>query len=803
MFGKMSSFRTLLGASVCLLPLLSVAAFADDFDVSDTPAQAAAPLSPNWITIGGQYSSGRSDWFNRYSAAQDPGFQALGELNYSTGDAWDSGQTFYFKVQGDNLGLDDRSIHIQTGEQGKWGLSFAYDGISYDGGHNYQSVFNPDGTLVAGNTPGGASVDYKQILGATGGPPATKYAVWQPYLTTPVTTGFSQLSLQRDISNINGKYQFGDWVVSGGWRHEHKEGWQQQSLTIGGAPSLQSVSPSYYAPAGSSLTGTQKPLTFTSGMAYFIQPINYDTDRFDLAAAYNTRAYQAQISYTYSQFQDNATQIDLQNPWNFFASTSTNHAAPVNSINSTFGGAANGSITGNYVLPPSNSAHQVKVSFGTNLPLNSRLNVNLGYGVQVQNAQFVQGSGNPAVASPTLPAQNLNGLVETLFGNVALASQPIKGLDLRVAYTIDNRDNETPRNNYLVYPVSATTVDSHIYTPFTFRHQSLTAEAGYRVWGQTKLTLNDTVDEMFRSYGLATNTETNRTTLKLRGPVTSGLFGSISGAYENRWAQAYNPNGIWNVIDTAPTVGASIDGQHNPSNFVMFYEASRKHTEVKATLDATPFDTVAVSLMGKVSRDTYPTNSVGMRNNHNLSIGPDVSWEVSKAFSVHAFYTYQQLYFDQSALYAGGSGATAYSVPYQMSDTNSVQSAGVSADWQAIPEKLKITFDTNFSYGDTAYGLGEGVTTLGASITSPVTGAVAAFTPLPDVKSLLLSVSVRGEYTINARTSVLFGYAFERFNYKDFLNNVGSTQYANAFVPGTYNPNEAVHVISAAVRMRF
>ena len=283
-----------------------------------------------------------------------------------------------------------------------------------------------------------------------------------------------------------------------------------------------------------------------------------------------------------------------------------------------------------------------------------------------------------------------------------------------------------------------------------------------------------------------------------------GLFGSISGAYEDRWAHAYNPNGIWNVIDAGSTVGgASVDAQHDPTNFVMFYESSRKHAEIKTMLDASPFDNVSVSLMGKMSRDTYPSNAVGMRNNRNLSIGPDVSWEVSKAVSVHAFYTYQQLYFDQSAVYSGGSGGTAYRVPYQMNDTNSVQTAGVSADWQAIPEKLKITFDTNLSYGDTAYGLGEGVTTLGASITSPVTGAVAAFTPLPDVKSLLISVSLRGEYTINPSTSILFGYAFERFNYKDFLNNIAPTQYANAFIPGTMNPNESVHVVSAALRMKF
>ena len=132
-----------------------------------------------------------------------------------------------------------------------------------------------------------------------------------------------------------------------------------------------------------------------------------------------------------------------------------------------------------------------------------------------------------------------------------------------------------------------------------------------------------------------------------------------------------------------------------------------------------------------------------------------------------------------------------------------MQTLGVNADWQPIPQKLKITFDASLSMGDTAYALGEGVAMFGGAINSPTTGPATTFQSLPDVKSTLMMVSVRGEYNFTPTTSLLFGYAYERFNYKDFMNGVGATQYANAFVPGTMNPNEAVHVVSAAVRMRF
>ena len=786
MFRKMSSFRALLGASVCLLPLLPVAAFADDFDVGAKQDVAAAPVpSENWITVGGQYSSGRSDYLNRFNGDESPGWNALGSFNYLSRDAWDSGNTFYFNASGDRLGDPDRSISFRAGQQGTWGVNFSYDGIYYDGGHNYQSVYTPNGTLIQAIAPGSVVVGYgstpmwtpQGVFNQTtaywpGHGTVTKVnPLWQPIDTSgKVPTQAYDLSLQRDIFNLGGKYQYGDWTITSGWRHEHKEGWQQQSLTIAGKPSL-------------SASSATQPTSYTSGgMAYFIQPINYDTDRFDVTAQYATKRYQVQLNYNFSQFQDNDQSITLLNPWAGYPKTTAV----------------------NYILPPDNSAQQIKGQFGYNITDNTRLNVNMAYGMQMQNEQFMFGTGTPGTSSgvATNGAQSLQGFIETIFGSVALTSQPIKGLDLHLGYTIDNRDNETPSNVWTMINTTSAGSGAAFTSPnfpFTFRHQTVVAEAGYRVWGQTKLTVTNTLDDTYRSYGASTDVQTERLAGKLRGPVIDGIYASLSGAYEDRWAANYNANAIWNVIYGAG--GAAADNSSNPNNFLMFDEASRKHSEVKAMVDASPLDGLSVSVMGKFSEDTYPSAStaLGMRNNHNLAVGPDLAWEASKALTLHAFYTYQQLYFDEAASYSTGTLV----LPFNIADTNSVQTAGVDAEWHAIPDKLKINFDANLSVGDTAYGMGEGVVPMSFTTNSLTTIGAVTVTPLPDVKSTMISLSMRGEYTINPSTSVLFGYAFERFNYKDYVNNIGATQYANAFLPGTMNPNEGVHIFSAAVRVRF
>jgi hypothetical protein len=62
---------------------------------------------------------------------------------------------------------------------------------------------------------------------------------------------------------------------------------------------------------------------------------------------------------------------------------------------------------------------------------------------------------------------------------------------------------------------------------------------------------------------------------------------------------------------------------------------------------------------------------------------------------------------------------------------------------------------------------------------------------------------VHGEYSLTPQVAILFGAAWERFNYKDFLTTTTSTQYANALLPGTYSPNESILVASAGIRLKF
>ena len=789
---KARSLKAALAASVCLLPLQAVAQ-SNDFDISDKPASQAQTAEPNnWITLDGQYRSNRSSYLSRYTGATDPGFFGLGSLHLGERDAWDSGGTHYWSVDGYDMGLASRSIIGRFGEQGSWGATLSYDGIPYEGATPFKSVWTSSGALVPGVGPAGLTASYVPVLPANG----AINSLWMLQANNaPTGKLFTyRIGTQRDIFTGTGKWQFDDWIVTGSIRHEHKTGYVANSMVIGGAPGVTTAGSGASAPAAN----------YNTALGYFAQPIDYDTDRYDLTAAWTNNRLQAQIGYTFSNFTDNIATFNAQNPFGF---TGTGG----NSMSTLFGGSA-ANLYGLYVLPPSNLAHQVKLMVGYNLTPTTRINANFAYGLNMQNASYQQGIGNSNVGLgfQTLPRSSFDGVMQTIHGNLAVTARPIDKMDVRLAYTIDNRDNMSPRNLYSNLSwrnriSDASNVDATLYNlPFSYEHQTVVAEAGYRIAPQTKVTLTDTFESTYRNYTNASLVTANTITAKVRSSLFDNASGVLSYSHQDRDAHNYNSAQWWGQLQPA-------GNNREPTGFLMYFEASRVHDDVKASFDYSPSHDLTGSLMVKYSNDRYPDSVYGLRNNHNLVVGPDITWQPSSSFTAHAYYSYQQLYYEQASLYTSSTtGAvntsptgTGYFVPWTAKSTDSVHTFGLTMDWQPIKDVLKFTFDYNFAYGDTAYALGDGGAIFGGAITSPTFQPSITMQALPDVKSMLNMVSIRGEYTFMPNVTLIFGYAFERFSYKDFMNNAGSTTYANALLPGTLNPNDSVHVIGAGLRIRF
>ena len=149
-----------------------------------------------------------------------------------------------------------------------------------------------------------------------------------------------------------------------------------------------------------------------------------------------------------------------------------------------------------------------------------------------------------------------------------------------MSYTIDDRDNQSPRNAYAVDTRSNTSTSANgdcappaglcLNLPFSFEHQTITAEAGYRILPQTKVTLNDTFETIYRSYADASFVTSEYRDRQDPQPVDRRRV---------RFAQLFAPGSLtrnnyangntWSLLP-APTLARA-----SPA-LLMYFEASRQ-----------------------------------------------------------------------------------------------------------------------------------------------------------------------------------------------------------------------------------
>lgn len=773
-----SSLRIATALALAVLPFAAHAE-GDDFDVTDAPPPATSgppshpaiailPLVPiqqpgpdyhNEVVFGGGWQSNVGMRASRYTGINGPGGFAIGGFRSHGGDAWDSGKSFYYDLEFSDVGLDTRALSIRAGERGSWGVGFYYNGMIDNYSNSFRSVWDLNRNLVPGVAPG--SVKNAQTL-------------------TPLLR-VEDIYSRRQVLGADAKVQFGDWLVQTNLRHEHRDGYKENSLAILGAPS----------PIANNGNIT------SSALAYFAEPINYDTDRYDISAQYSQGPLQLLFGYTFNNFTDNNASANLANPFQFTGTASVTGASA---------GAVAGSsrITSIYSLPPSNSAHQVKAQVGYNLTPTTRINANFQYGMMLQNSPFVAGTGNANLVAAAPPATSLDGAIQTFNGNIAATTQPFANADLRVSYKIDDRRNQTDRRKfsgqYYQDAFSASPI-APITLPLSYEHQVFEAQGGYRILPQTKLTVGYAYESTQRNYANTGMVTQGTISAKVRSQLVDSVFGSVGYSHEDRSASNYQRNNPWTALGMV---------ENEFYGFMNYYEASRVRDEVKSTVDWEVRPNLTATFMGRADMDRYPNSLLGLRNNNNFSIGPDLSWQINPSLVAHGYYTFQLIRFDQSSAVSNascnGNGMTLATGPAPCLNNGSwtgrnidtTHSAGISLDWQAR-EDLKLSADYTFSYGRNAYSLADG----GIYSFTPAGTASLQLAPLPDVTSMLNSISLRAEYQIRQNISVWAGYTFERFNYKDYATQVGANQFSNALFTGDSNGSYAIHRVMAALRIKW
>jgi hypothetical protein len=795
----------------CLLPPV---AMAQDNSSAASPTQTAAstssPAQFSEFTLGTQWVGGaNTGQYGRYNGFTEQGLDVLLGFTVQKRAPWDSGKTWYYDITGLNLnfqtgnrlakGFEDKSyssstsnklgptaeISVSFGDQGKWGITAGYDAISYTG-NIINSIYTVDGTTGMLNN------NLAAWGGATNDPLHKGTTTAFTTLTlTPAEKPF-QVGTRRDTLQLGGQYILGDWTFSTNIRHEHREGTLEESLRA------------------------------TYGGMAFTMPVDYDTDRFDLSAAYNLPDFQALIQYTYSRFTDNNVAVSLPFP------------ASIATLSASSGPYAQTAL---YSAPPSNSAHYVtamlvdKVSPGTRISLNGRL------GVELQNSTFPANSGDPnlssALGNPTYAwFKNLNGLNQgtsatspdavawVYQGNITVTSKLATDLDGRASYSFDGRNVHL--NQYQVWiggsSPDATANTAVFVVPQNWFKQTATVEVGYRILpaSNTKVTVNYSFNDTSRGNAQVEHSTTNSESVQLSSMLGSDIMGRISYEHGDRTGRLVYGTAWGNLESGSPEVDGTPSGA--------YYQAPMTSDSVIVRADYAPASNLSGGLFLKYAdeRFHYPAvpsvagivatgdwnlvgHGQGIRRDYNLTVGPDVSYRPSQDVNLHLYYTYEQIFFDNvgnGACAESNTGVCAGSAGYfQNKYTSSMNSAGLSGDWQAS-DKLKLGAEYNMSSGSVIFGQFNGV------MVTSVTQSYQNVTPYPDINSTMHDLRMTAVYQFTDKIEGSLMYEFSMFHNNDWSNLTAPVQAStntgtaiSILTPGYSSPNYNVSTIGAVFRV--
>ncbi len=738
------AFRAIALTSTCLAPL---AAFAED---PSTPVAGTMPFHGDiQIDVGGLMGN-NANQAGRYNGLNSTGvYGGIGEINLYGGGAWDSGDTNFYKLNGDDLifhesdhlgtGLssDNRwstnihnnlanegSLEFRAGNQGTWEVGVTYDAITYTG-NVIDSLYTVTGNLATLNNG----------LQSWGGATATKVGSVTSFTIAKLgATGAMQpfqTGTRRDIFGGNFKFNWGDWTFSGALRHEHKEG---------------SMEESFDGPYG----GTA-----------FALPINYDTDRYDATAAYTTRHLQGLIQYTFSHFSDNNNFVNLPYP-------TSNTAVPFQR-------------SAAYSQAPSSEAHYLTFMLATDLVPLTHINMNARLGLELQNDTFAPNTADPnPIGAPGFSSLNpvtLQGttsnspemMAEVYQLKISAASRPFTNINTRIYYGLDGRS--VSLNQYQVNTDgTGGASDSNLsglafVVPQDWLKQNAGGEVDYHFLPEydSKVTLGYRFDGVERSNAQVGHSSTSTASLGLSTEFGPEVNGKLTFAYADRTGS---------LSYLTPWANLTGFSTATPTYSGAYYQAPMTSESVTMRADYSPMHSLTGELFLQFKNEDYnypgatsytspsgaatiaPLSGVGggVKQDYALSVGPDINYRPTDGINVHFFYTYELLFFNNlgnGACSTSATGACLGSAGYfQNKQTSGTNTVGLSGDWQ-VNEKLKLRADYTVSYGTVMFGQFNGV------FVAHPTLSYQNVANYPDFNSLMNMVRLAATYKVEENVTLV------------------------------------------------
>ena len=492
--------------------------------------------------------------------------------------------------------------------------------------------------------------------------------------------------------------------------------------------------------------------SFFNTASQFVAPVNEKTDGAELTIAYAAKQLQASVSYQFSSFRNDDTSVTWSNP--FF---------PV----------VPGATTGQLGLAPDNQFQQLRGTAGYDISPTIRVTGEMAYGRMTQNDGFLPPTVNTALAPtvPPLPANSLDGRVDTFTANVKMTATPMQGLRIVASYDRDNRDNKTSVRSYPVVTtdmiVGTGTRDN---TPFSFTLDRVKLIGDYSggLPASMRITGGGEYDMRERTYQEVVTTREYTFWGKVAAQPTEKLTTWLKYAYSWRDNSVYGTS-YWFGYPENPLLRK-------------FYLADRQRNMLEGRLDYAINEKISLGVSADYADDDYSHSSVGLTSARSANIAVELATVFTERTQGRAYFQTQQMRSQQS-------GSESFASPDwtgRMKDTFDV--FGIGVKHVAIPEKLDIGADFTVSRSKSDIAVDN---VLGAP-------------PFPNAKTKLETFKLYGTYNLKENVSITGSYQYEHYDTNDWrLDGIGPATISNLLAFGTQSPNYSVNVFRGAVRYKF
>jgi hypothetical protein len=239
------------------------------------------------------------------------------------------------------------------------------------------------------------------------------------------------------------------------------------------------------------------------------EPIEYRTHDVALSAEWAQQWGLVRGGLRFNKFDNRIPVQTFDNPFRYTDSTDAS------AYQSPGAQSINGPATGRLALAPDNDAITGTLGLSMKFGSNSRLSADASYGQWSQNEQFIPFTTNTAITAPFratdpshLPAQSLDGRMDTTTLAAMFSTRPVRGLNVTARYRFYDLDNKTPRlpfeDGYVRFDAVWEDIP-RINVPYGYTNQNAQITAGYdfELGGNASLGLeagfkSDHMDRTFR-----------------------------------------------------------------------------------------------------------------------------------------------------------------------------------------------------------------------------------------------------------------------------------------------------------------